>query len=212
MSSEPYHLIITTVAILGIRRRVITTGLHGRYWSIVASESINLAGRKSVLQSASESMCPLTGMQQPQLGISSCFASPLKRSRESGTKDARPRKRVTFSPEECVLGRAQDYDRTNLGEPSYLRGIMAPRQSNNASFWAQGLRSQERSSPNEQEATGVAAKGHPSFCGMWRRSQSFNWSALLKLSGVPKDVIPEEVRKQSFSWYRGWSDRVVVLT
>lgn len=201
--ASPLQLIITiAVAVLGIRRRVITTGWHARserrYRSIVALESINLAERKPVPQSAGESsMCPLTGMQQPQPAISSCFASPLKRTRESG-KDARPRKRVTFSPEECVLGMAQDYDRTNLREPSFQRVIMAPRQPNNASFLAHGPRSQDRSPPNEQEATGVAAKGHPNFCGMWRRTQSFNWSALLELSGVPKDAIPEEVRKQFF--------------
>lgn len=176
----------------------------------MASESSKLAEREPVPQSAGDSMCPLTRIQQPQPAISSCFASPLKRTRENG-KDARPRKRVTFSPEECVLGRAQDYDRANLGEPSSQRSVMAPRQPSNASFGAHGLRSPERSSPNEQEAAGVAAKGHPNFCGMWRRSQSFNWSALLELSGMPKDAIPEEVRKELFVVSRLCSDRVAVL-
>ena len=127
----------------------------------------------------------VTRMQQPP---SSSFSSPkrqTKRSRDNGD-GARPPKRVTFSSQNHVLGRAQDYDRASFEEPTPQRDSMATRQQNTPGVWPQ------ITTPHAHEVSATEG-GHANFCGMWRRSHGFNWSALLELTGVPKDAVPEQV-------------------
>lgn len=108
-----------------------------------------------------------------------------KRGRDSGG-GARPPKRVTFSSEDCILGRAQDYDRRSLEEPTPQSRAYAPLHPSFSSDAFSG-------SDGQGDATGLTEGGHVNFCGMWRRSHSFNWSALLELSGIPKDAIQRQV-------------------
>lgn len=139
-------------------------------------------------------MSPLNGLyQQHQATIGSSFSStdrPEKRARDSGG-GVRPPKRVTFSSEDCILGRAQDYDRTSFEEPTPERDyVVAPRQPS----FSPGTFSDTTGSNGQEAAACLTEGGHANFRGMWRRSHSFNWSALLELSGVPKDAIPKQVR------------------
>lgn len=132
-------------------------------------------------------MSPFVGMDHNQEAIGSCFGSiirPEKRGRDGG--GVRPSKRVTFSAEDCILGRAQDYDRRSFEEPTPQSGAYAPPHPSFSSSTYAGSNGQEA-------AASLTEGGHANFCGMWRRSHSFNWSALLELSGVPKEAIQIQV-------------------
>ncbi|CBJ32970.1 expressed unknown protein [Ectocarpus siliculosus] len=118
-----------------------------------------------------------------------------KREREAQRTAGRPAKRVSFSANECVLGRAQDYDRTSceVQTPLVRRRIIPKRPAPVVIIPSdEEAKQQQDQEPHEQQ--------HANFCGMWRRSHGFHWESLLEFSGVDKaDVAEQAARMQSSS-------------
>ncbi|CAM9956940.1 unnamed protein product [Scytosiphon promiscuus] len=114
-----------------------------------------------------------------------------KRDRESGPDEPirRPVKRVSFSPSECVLGRAQDYDRTSFE----VQRPMLRRASTSRSRPAPVVIS------NDDDDHDGEHEEHADFSGTWRRSHGFNWASLLEFSGVDKASIPAQAARMQSS-------------
>lgn len=128
---------------------------------------------------------------QPRTAAANPQQRRTKRDREVGNDEMprRPVKRVSFSPSECVLGRAQDYDRTSFE----VQRPMLRRRSSSCSTPT------SKAAPvpvviSSADDAGDHAQ-HADFSGTWRRSHGFNWASLLEFSGVDKASIPAQVRR-----------------
>ncbi|CAN0443329.1 unnamed protein product [Ectocarpus fasciculatus] len=119
-----------------------------------------------------------------------------KREREAQRTAGRPAKRVSFSASECVLGRAQDYDRTSCEvQTPLLRRRVLPRRPAPVFIIPSDEEAMHRQQQEqEQEQEQEYHEQHANFCGMWRRSHGFNWASLLEFSGVDKSAVDEQVR------------------
>lgn len=114
-----------------------------------------------------------------------------KREREAQRTAGRPAKRVSFSSSDCVLGRAQDYDRTSFEvQVPLVRRRIIPRRPAPVVI----IPSDEESKQQQQQQQEHQHEQHANFCGMWRRSHGFNWASLLEFSGVDKADVAEQVR------------------
>ncbi|CAM9629547.1 unnamed protein product [Choristocarpus tenellus] len=121
--------------------------------------------------SVKQEMCLNDGAETSKVG-------QKRRRLEKPSENKRTAKSVSFSGEDEILGTAQVYDRTSST-------VSLPRT---------------RTAVGGQGLGGPLKPGRCNLEGIWQRSHGFNWTAMLEISGIPKEDVPlQAARMQSSS-------------